>query len=135
MTLDPPTTLLDTRVPQPGRWEDYQVPDWAIKAAESLFRARNSCNDEDVPGIDAALLRLLQPWTRSGLKFSFRPRDVGFDLRLHSQELQVPSGVQPDQVIEVIWGDGGRCVGTLVQCGQALRLAGFRVSPQWFAGT
>jgi hypothetical protein len=59
-----PATILDARVPQPGRYKDYGVPAYIAAACDVLYRARNTVSDEDVNQIDPALFRLLQPWIR-----------------------------------------------------------------------
>lgn len=59
------TTVLDMRVPQPGREvEDYGVPAVLLPAVDALRQQRNTCSDPDVAVLDAALLRLLHPWVR-----------------------------------------------------------------------
>ena len=63
--LEPPCTLLDTRVPQPGREEsDYGVPSYIVAAAATLYRARNTASSPEVHVIDAAIMRLYLPGLR-----------------------------------------------------------------------
>jgi len=57
-------TILDLRVPQPGREADYGVPECIIPAVDQLYIDRNTCSDADVEIIDNAILRLLEPWIR-----------------------------------------------------------------------
>jgi hypothetical protein len=58
------TTILDLRVPQPGREEEYGVPTVLLPILAAAYRSRNTCSDDDVPILDAAILRLLRPWIR-----------------------------------------------------------------------
>ena len=60
----PPTTILDTRVPQPGEYVDYGVPPDIAAQAYAYLQERNTCSDARVEEIDATLLTLLRPWTR-----------------------------------------------------------------------
>lgn len=60
----PPATLLDIRVPQPGRYDDYGVPSYIVAACDVLYKARNAATNDDVRQIDPAIFRLLQPWIR-----------------------------------------------------------------------
>ena len=55
-------SLLDVRVPQPGREEEYGVPGYVVTAVRVLYAVRSTYDDEHVPTIDAAILRLLAPW-------------------------------------------------------------------------
>lgn len=55
--LDPPTTILDRRLPQPG---DY--PDAVSEQIEALTRRRNTCPDEEVATIDREIIQILKPW-------------------------------------------------------------------------
>lgn len=68
MNSDAPTTLYDMRVPQPGREAEYGVPQPLIDAAAVLYRHRNTVQDDVVGAIDAAIMRLYQPFIRSGGK-------------------------------------------------------------------
>ena len=54
-----PTTLMDSRVPQP---EDYQ-PTVRDRIVE-LTTERNTCSDDRVDEIDIEALKLLLPWTK-----------------------------------------------------------------------
>ena len=58
-----PTSILDVRVPQPGRYAEYGVPSETAKQADALLSERNTCSDARVEEIDAELLLLLAPWT------------------------------------------------------------------------
>lgn len=59
-----PRTLLDRRIPQPTEYDRYGVPSVLRKGLNALYAERNSCASEEVATIDAAILRLLEPWTR-----------------------------------------------------------------------
>lgn len=59
-----PTTILDVRVPQPGRYDEYGVPQQTRAKADALLAERNTCPDERVSEIDRELLTLLRPWFR-----------------------------------------------------------------------
>jgi len=61
---DLPTSILDTRVPQPGEYDAYGVPDEIAAQADALLKERNTCSDARVDEIDTQLLELLRPWTR-----------------------------------------------------------------------
>lgn len=57
------TTIMDMRVPQPGREVDeYGVHAVLLPALQAIRQSRNTCSDQDVDVLDAALLRLLAPW-------------------------------------------------------------------------
>lgn len=57
-----PETLLDVRVPQPGREGEYGVPSVIVEAAAHLYRQRSQGPANLIPTIDAAILRLYSPW-------------------------------------------------------------------------
>jgi hypothetical protein len=59
-----PTTLLDARVPQPGREAEYGVPAVLLPVLRAAYDARSECSDADVEVLDQAILRLLRPWIR-----------------------------------------------------------------------
>lgn len=62
IAIERPTSLLDTRVPQPGHEAANGVPDLLVAAAAVLYSARNTVSDADVAVIDAAILRLYGPY-------------------------------------------------------------------------
>lgn len=65
---------------------------------------------------------------------SLRSIDVGFDLRSTQDQIARPTQIgSPSEEITVLW-DGGEKTGRACDCGSALRKAGYRVSPSWFAG-
>jgi hypothetical protein len=59
-------TILDPRFPQPGRYSEYRVPQVLRPAADLLYQALIECPEfsPDAQVIEAALLRLLEPWAR-----------------------------------------------------------------------
>lgn len=79
------SNILDVRVPQPRQYEDYRVPAEIAGQADALLRERNTCSDARVEEIDAGLLAMLRPWTRStyaedggcGSLFSVQAADGG----------------------------------------------------------
>jgi hypothetical protein len=62
----PIRTILDPRFPQPGRYSAYGVPEDLRPAADALYQALINCpeHSSDAQIIEAALLRLLEPWSR-----------------------------------------------------------------------
>ncbi len=62
----PVGTILDPRFPQPGRYSAYGVPDDLRPAADAIYQALINCPEHspDAQIIEAALLRLLEPWSR-----------------------------------------------------------------------
>ncbi len=61
---DLPSSILDVRVPQPGREADYGVPLWAAACAGSIYSLRNEVPDDFVARLDEILLALYRPWIR-----------------------------------------------------------------------
>ena len=59
-----PTSLLDRRVPQPGEYAEYDVPEIIVEIVSGLYERRNGATDDDVDVLDGAILRLLLPWAR-----------------------------------------------------------------------
>lgn len=87
----PKPSVMDARVPQPGKMaDDYGVPYSVVRAANSLLTDRNDVPDCEVQLIDDALLRLLVPWIRrstagglisvsDGFRFIEEPTDANRD--------------------------------------------------------
>lgn len=63
-TSDQPWTLMDVRVPQPGREAEYGVPHWATVCAGLLYSLRNEVPDQFVAPLDQIILALYRPWIR-----------------------------------------------------------------------
>jgi len=64
-TPNPTTTILDKRVPRPGREAEYEAPAVLLPGLRALYRKRNHCSDAEVDGVDEAILRLLSSGNRS----------------------------------------------------------------------
>lgn len=60
--------LLNTRVPQPHSYRERGVPPCVIAALDVLSQYRNKCAEEELESVDAAMLRLLEPWVSGGAK-------------------------------------------------------------------
>ena len=59
-----PISLLDRRVPQPGEYAEYGVPEIIVEVVDNLYERRNEATDDDVEVLDGAIMRLLLPWVR-----------------------------------------------------------------------
>ena len=59
------TSVLDTRVPQPGRESEYGVPVYLAEAVEVLYQYRRVAPDADVAIIDETILRIYGPYIRN----------------------------------------------------------------------
>jgi hypothetical protein len=46
--------------------EGYAIPTAIVSAVDGLLATRETCEHDEVDVIDAAILRLLEPWTRDG---------------------------------------------------------------------
>lgn len=60
--MDPITSILDARLPQPHAWNS--LPAAVRKKADSLSRERADCSDERVEEIDREMIMLLLPYRR-----------------------------------------------------------------------
>lgn len=63
----PVRTILDPRFPQPGRYSQYGVPDVLLPAVDALYTALMKSPEfsPEESVVERALLRLLEPWSRS----------------------------------------------------------------------
>ena len=59
-----PISLLDRRVPQPGEYPEYGVPEIIVEFVDDMYERRNDATDDDVDILDGAIMRLLLPWAR-----------------------------------------------------------------------
>lgn len=66
-----PISLLDRRVPQPGEYAEYGVPEIIVEVVDDLYERRNDATDDDVDILDGAIMRLLLPWARVESVFLF----------------------------------------------------------------
>ena len=57
-------TLCDVRVPQPGRYAEYGVPETVAATVDALYAQRARCTDARVEEIDIEILSLLTPYLR-----------------------------------------------------------------------
>jgi hypothetical protein len=46
--------------------EGYAIPTVIVHAVDYLLETRETCEHDEVEVVDAAILRLLEPWTRDG---------------------------------------------------------------------
>lgn len=65
-----PLGLDDRRFPRRGWEQDYGVPHYLVGAADVLYYHRRQIAEPDMAVIDAALLRLYQPWIRQDAAWS-----------------------------------------------------------------
>ncbi len=94
-------SILDTRVPQPGDYASYGVPEEIGMGVDALLKQRNECGEELVGVIDGAILRILRPWFRKPMiedLGSITAIDTGFDVRTQNMpvNLRLVPGVEYD---------------------------------------
>lgn len=129
--------ILDTRLPQSGRYGEYGVPEEIGRCVDAMLAQRNAASDAIVPVIDGAILRILLPWIRDEFVEdlgSITAIDTGFDVRAQKMPVIFPltPGVRyrlthqtrhPKSTASVSLGTAEEICLTILLCGYEVRVS------------